>query len=66
MDVMDVILALRSISHLYRAGNIKGSGKIKGSINAVYSKNVNLEVPVRLSFQSLPSFLGKEKSTKCT
>ena len=50
MDVMDVILALRSISHLYRAGNIKGSGKIKGSINVVYSENVNLEVPVRLSF----------------
>ena len=39
---------------------------IKGSTNLAYSKNVTLEVPVRLSFQSLPLFLGNEKSTKCT
>ena len=26
---------------------------------------INLQVPIRLSFHSLPSFLGKEKSVKC-
>ena len=41
------------------------SRNIKGSINLAYSKNVNLEVSVRLSVRSLLSFLGKEKSTKC-
>ena len=35
------------------------------NINLAYSENVNLEVPVRLSAQTLSSFLGKEKSTKC-
>ena len=39
---------------------------IKGSTNLAYSKSVNLEVPVRLSFQSLLLFCVKEKSTKCT
>ena len=41
------------------------SRNIKGSTNLAYSENVNLEVPVRLSLQSLPLLLGKEKSTKC-
>ena len=41
------------------------SRNIKGSTNLAYSENINLEVSVRLSFQNLPSFLGKEKSTKC-
>ena len=35
----------------------------KGSYSSVQLK-ANLEVPVRFSFQGLPSFLGKEKSTK--
>ena len=42
------------------------SRNIKDSINLAYRENVNIEVPVRLSFQSLPSFLGKNKPTKCT
>ena len=37
-----------------------------GSTNLVYSKKVNLKIPIRLSFQCLPLFLGKEKSGKCT
>ena len=41
-------------------------GNIKGSINLAYSENANLEVPIRLSFQGLLLFLGKEKSAKCT
>ena len=40
------------------------SRNIKGSTNLTYSKNVNLLVPVRLSFQCLPLFLVKEKSAK--
>ena len=59
-----------SISDLYPVPNpyqIKAcSRNITGSTNLVYSKKVNLQVPIRLSFQGLPSFLGKEKSTKCT
>ena len=39
---------------------------IVGSTNLAYSEKVNLQVPVRLSFQGLSSFLGKEKSAKCT
>ena len=39
---------------------------IKSSINLVYTENVNLKVHVRISFQSLPLFLGKEKSAKCS
>ena len=35
------------------------------NINLAHSENVNLEVPVRVSFQTFSSFLGKEKSTKC-
>ena len=42
------------------------SRNIKGSTNLAYSENVNLQVPVRLSFQCPPSFLGKEKSAKST
>ena len=42
------------------------SRNIKGSTDLAYSENLNLEFPVRLNFQRLPSFLGKEKSTKCT
>ena len=34
------------------------SRNIKGRTNLAYSENVNLEVPVRLSFQNLP--LAKE------
>ena len=37
-----------------------------GSTNLAFSKKVKLQVPVRLSFQGLPVFLGKEKSAKCT
>ena len=36
------------------------SRNILGSINLVYCKKVNLEVPVRLSLQDLLLFLGKE------
>ena len=42
------------------------SRNISGSTNLMYSKKTNLPVQVRLSFQGLPSFLGKEKSVKCT
>ena len=42
------------------------SRNIMGSTSLVYSKKVNLKIPVRLSFQCLPLFLGKEKSGKCT
>ena len=36
-----------------------------GGTNLVYSEKVNL-LPIKLSFQDLPSFLGREKSAKCT
>ena len=36
------------------------------STNLAYNNKVNLQVPVRLSFQGLPSFFGKEKLAKCT
>ena len=42
------------------------SRNITGSTNLAFSKKVNLQVLARLSFQGLPLFLGKEKSTKCT
>ena len=42
------------------------SRNIKGSTNLAYSKNINLQVPIKLSFQSFPLFPGKEKLTKCT
>ena len=32
-----------------------------GSINLAYSEEVSLQVPIRLSFQVLSSFLGKVK-----
>ena len=35
------------------------SGNILGSTNLAYSKKVNLQVPIRLSFLGLPWFLGK-------
>ena len=45
---------------------IKACGRnIKGSTNLPYSKKVNLTVFIRLSFQGLHLFLGKEKSGKC-
>ena len=37
-----------------------------GSTDLAYSEKVNLKVPVRLSFQGLPSFLDTEKSGKCS
>ena len=37
-----------------------------GSNDLAYSKKVNLKVPVRLSFQGLPSFLDTEMSAKCS
>ena len=37
-----------------------------GSTNLAYRENANLQVPIMLSFQQLPLFLGKEKSLKCT
>ena len=37
-----------------------------GSTNLAYSEKVNLQVSVELSFQGLPSFLGKEKLAKWT
>ena len=42
------------------------SRNISGSTNLAYSKKVNLQVPVILSFQDLPLFLGKGKSAKIT
>ena len=39
---------------------------IAGSTNLAYSEKVNLQVPIRLPFQGLSSFLGKEKVAKCT
>ena len=42
------------------------SKNIMGSTNLVYNQRVNLKVPVRLSFQGLPSFLEAEKSAKCS
>ena len=46
---------------------LKACGRnITGSTNLAYSKKVNLKVPVRLSFQGLPSFLDKEKLAECT
>ena len=42
------------------------SRNIMGSTNLEYSKKVKLQVTVKLSFQGLPSFLGKEKSAKYT
>ena len=42
------------------------SRNIKGSTNLAYSKNINLQVPIKLSFQSLLLFPGKEKLIKCT
>ena len=42
------------------------SRNIMGSTNLEYSKKVKLQVTVKLSFQGLPSFLGKEKSAEYT
>ena len=42
------------------------SKNIMGSTDLVYTKKVRLKVPVRLSFQGLPSFLDTEKSAKCS
>ena len=42
------------------------SRNITGNTNLAFSKNVSLQLPVRLSFQGLSSFLVKEKSAKCT
>ena len=41
------------------------SEKFMGSTDLAYSEKVNLKVPVRLSFQGLPSFRDTEKSAKC-
>ena len=35
---------------------------ITDSTNLAYSEKVNLQVPVRLSFQGLLSFIGEQKS----
>ena len=37
-----------------------------GSTNQAYRENVKLQVPIMVSFQELPSFLGKEKLLRCT
>ena len=66
--------SLRSISHLYPVLYcyqtiviVKAcSRNIMGSTNLAYSEKVNLQVSVELSFQGLPSFLGKEKLAKWT
>ena len=42
------------------------SRNITGCTNLEYSKSINLQVPIRLSFESLPSFLGEQKSATCT
>ena len=42
------------------------SKNIMGSTDPACSEKVDLEVPVRLSFQGLPSFLDAEKSAKCS
>ena len=66
----------QSISYLYHTFSVlllnnyvivkACSRNIKGSANLVCSDNVNLGVPVRLSFQSLPSFFEKEKPVNYT
>ena len=45
---------------------IKACSKSMGSTNLAYSKNVNLKVSVRLSFQGFPLFLHTEKLAKCS
>ena len=56
-----------SVSPSYNYMTVKAfSRNITGSTNLALSKKVNLQVPVRLSFQGLPLFFGKEKSAKCT
>ena len=42
------------------------SRNISGTTNLVHSEKGNLQVPVKLSFQSLSSFHDKEKSAKST
>ena len=42
------------------------SRNITDSTNLAYSKKSTYKSPPRLSCQGLPSFLGKEKSAKCT
>ena len=42
------------------------SKNISSRTNVAYSEKVNLQVPIRLSFQGLPSFLAKEKLAKST
>ena len=42
------------------------SRNITDSTNLAFRKKVNQQVPVRLSFQDLPLYFGKEKSAKCT
>ena len=37
-----------------------------GSTNLAFSKKFNLQVPIRLFFLGLPSFLGKEEFPYCT
>ena len=60
-----------SISHLYPVPYYYQTlcdrkRNITGSTNLAYSEKINLQVPVRLSFQGLSLFLGKEKLAKCT
>ena len=46
---------------------VKAFGRnITDSTNLTFSKKINQQVPLRLSFQGLPLFFGKEKSAKCT
>ena len=60
---MDACFVLLSNNHVI----VKAcSMNITGSTNLAYSESVNLQFPVRLSFQSFSSFLGKQKSAKCT
>ena len=42
------------------------SRNITGSTSLAYSEKFNLQVPIRLPFQCLPSFLSKEMFTKYT
>ena len=58
---------LFSVSLLNNYVIVKAFSKnISSSTTLTYCQKVNLQVPVRLSFQGLPSLLGKRKSAKST
>ena len=44
----------------------EGGNYVVDGATLVHKEKINLKVPIRLSFQGLPSFLCKEKLAKCT